>query len=96
MDFTVEKYQELLETMIHCDYSFQTFEEFINKPQKKVIILRHDVDLRPYNSLKFAEIQQQKNIRGVYYFRAVPESWDENVIKKIKKQKHKIGYHYEN
>jgi hypothetical protein len=96
MDFTVEKYKELLETMTHCGYSFQTFEEFIKSPQNKVIILRHDVDLRPNNSLRFAEIQHQKNIRGVYYFRAVPESWDENVIEKIKKLNHEIGYHYEN
>ncbi len=96
MDFTVKKYRELLDTMIQCGYEFQTFEEFIISPKKKVIILRHDVDLRPYNSLRFAEIQHQKNIKGVYYFRAVPESWDENVIANIKEFNHEIGYHYEN
>ena len=34
-------------------------------------------------------------MRGVYYFRAVPESWDEAVIRKIAELGHEIGYHYE-
>jgi hypothetical protein len=61
----------------------------------KTIILRHDVDLLPNNSLRFAEIQHEMGIKGSYYFRAVPESWDEKVIKKIADLGHEIGYHYE-
>jgi hypothetical protein len=58
--------------------------------------LRHDVDLKPENSLCFAEIQAKLGIKGVYYFRAVKESWDESIIKKISSLGHEIGYHYEN
>ncbi len=61
----------------------------------KTIILRHDVDLLPQNSLRFAEIQHEMGIKGSYYFRAVPESWDEDVIRKIAELGHEIGYHYE-
>ena len=68
----------------------------MNSDSKKVILLRHDVDLLPYNSLRFAEIQAKLGIRGTYYFRAVPESWDENIIKEIKALGHEVGYHYEN
>ena len=32
---------------------------------------------------------------GIYYFRAVPESWDEDIIKLIALLGHEIGYHYE-
>lgn len=35
-------------------------------------------------------------IKGSYYFRAVPESWDEAIIKEIASLGHEIGYHYEN
>ncbi len=73
MDFTVQKYKELLKALIEQKYSFQTFEQYIKKPEDKVIILRHDVDLLPYNSLRFAKIQNALGIKGVYYFRAVPE-----------------------
>jgi hypothetical protein len=59
------------------------------------IILRHDVDLLPQNSLAFARIQHEMGIRGSYYFRAVPESWDEDIIKEIHSLGHEVGYHYE-
>ncbi len=95
MDFTLKKYTELITTLKEKNYSFQTFEEFIKKPKNKVVILRHDVDLLPQNSLKFAQIQNKLGIKGSYYFRAVPESWDEDIILQIDSLGHELGYHYE-
>ena len=83
MDFTIKKYKELLSKLEDSRYSFQTFEQFIQNPKKKAIVLRHDVDLLPDNSLRFAKIQDELGINGSYYFRAVPESWDEIIIKEI-------------
>lgn len=96
MDFTVKKYNKLLEALIEKKYQFQTFEEFLHKPKDKVIVLRHDVDLLPQNSLLFARIQAEHKVKGVYYFRAVPESWDDSIIKEIAALGHEVGYHYEN
>ena len=62
----------------------------------KFVILRHDVDALPENSLRFARIQTELGIKGTYYFRAVPQSWDEDIIKNIHELGHEIGYHYEN
>lgn len=95
MDFTVKKYTELLNALLNAGYTFQTFEEYLSNPQERAIILRHDVDLLPQNSLAFAEIQNKKGVKGSYYFRAVPESWDEKIIKQIHKLGHEVGYHYE-
>jgi hypothetical protein len=95
MDFTLIEYQHLLNALITEKYNFQTYSDYIKTPKERVIILRHDVDLLPYNSLDFAKIQAKLNIQGTYYFRAVPESWDENVIKTIHSLGHEIGYHYE-
>ena len=96
MDFTVKKYTELLKSLIAQKYQFQTFEEFLNRPSERAVILRHDVDLMPKNSLRFAKIQAANNVKGVYYFRAVPQSWDESIIREIHNLGHEIGYHYEN
>jgi len=96
MDFTIKTYTNLINSLLQQGYKFQTFEEFLSSDLKKVILLRHDVDLLPYNSLRFAEIQAKLGIRGTYYFRAVPESWDESIIKKIEALGHEVGYHYEN
>ena len=60
-----------------------------------LVILRHDVDRLPENSLRTARIEQEMGIRGSYYFRIVPESWDEKIIKEIAALGHEIGYHYE-
>jgi hypothetical protein len=96
MDFTVKKYESLLKAMIAAGYDFQTFQEFLISPKQRSIVLRHDVDLLPQNSLHFARIQASIGIKGVYYFRAVPESWDERIILEIAEMGHEIGYHYEN
>ena len=95
MDFTVFTYRKLLNTLLRQGFSFQTFAEFIEKEERRSIILRHDVDRLPENSLKFARIQAEKGIRGTYYFRIVPESFYENIIKEIYSLGHEVGYHYE-
>jgi hypothetical protein len=96
MDFTVQQYRKLLKALVDQSYTFQTFNEFIESPASRSIVLRHDVDLLPQNSLAFARIQKEFNVKGVYYFRAVPESWDEKIILEIAELGHEIGYHYEN
>jgi len=96
MDFTIKQYESLISILQSKNYGSQSFEEFINNPKDKSSALRHDVDLLPENSLKFAKIQAKMNLKGSYYFRAVPESWDENIIKEIAALGHEVGYHYEN
>lgn len=79
VDFTFKKYRRLL----------------IVLKRYGLIELRHDVDLKPENSLKTAEIEAELGWKATYYFRAVPESWDEEIILKIASLGHEIGYHYE-
>ena len=95
MDFTIEKYRELLTSLVSENYDFQTFNEFLVNPKKRIVILRHDVDKLPQNSLRFARIQNEFGIKGSYYFRMVPESWNEEIISEIAGLGHEIGYHYE-
>ena len=95
MDFTLYTYEKILSGLIHCNYEFQTFSEFLSSPKKKSVILRHDVDLLPKNALEFARIQAKYKIKAVYYFRSIPESWDDDIIKEIHELGHEIGYHYE-
>ena len=40
-------------------------------------------------------MEAEKGLYGIYYFRAVPESWDESIIREIASLGHEIGYHYE-
>jgi len=94
-DFTPHTYKLLLSSLLDQKYSFQPFIEFLKKPESRSVILRHDVDARKMNSLKFALLENELGIRGTYYFRMVPQSFDEEIIKQIAGLGHEIGYHYE-
>lgn len=57
--------------------------------------LRHDVDLYPLRSLHIAETEASEGLQATYYFRTVPESYDEGIIRQIVALGHDAGYHYE-
>ena len=56
---------------------------------------RHDVDLKPLNSFGVAKDEKKIGAKATYYFRSVPESWDDEIIVQIHQMGHEIGYHYE-
>ena len=58
--------------------------------------MRHDVDKLPGNALKMARLEHEMGVKATYYFRAVPVSWDEGIIREIAGMGHEVGYHYEN
>jgi hypothetical protein len=94
-DFTPEMYRRLLEALKEAGYRFQSFEEYCLNPVKKVIVLRHDVDRRPGNAMRLAEIEAEMGIRGSYHFRAVSSSDVPAIISRIASLGHEIAYHYE-
>lgn len=96
MDFTREKYRTLLSQLKDSGYKFITFAEYCEGtlPQR-FVILRHDVDLKPQNSLAVAKDEKQSGAKASYYFRALPESWDDAIIRQIQQMGHEVGYHYE-
>lgn len=94
-DFTIEKYEEFLKTAIANGYQLVSYQDFLDNDFDRILILRHDVDKKPQNSLRTAQLQHELGVTGTYYFRAVPESFDINIIKQIADLGHEIGYHYE-
>jgi len=96
MDFTLKMYKKLLFALKEGGYRFVAFEDYAEADRaEKAIILRHDVDKRPGQSLKTAEIEKELGIRGSYYFRIVKASNQPEIIEKIRDLGHEIGYHYE-
>ena len=94
-DFTLTTYRTLLESALAGDYQFTTFLGFVNNPVSNSVILRHDVDKLPQNSLETAKIEASLGVQGTYYFRIVPKSFDREIIHQISSLGHEIGYHYE-
>jgi len=95
VDFTIRKYITLLDALLKSGYKFIPFQDYFSINLERFVILRHDVDDKKMNSLHFAEIQNRLGVRGTYYFRMVPQSYDPQVINRIANLGHEIGYHYE-
>lgn len=103
-DFTLKTYKALLQSFETGGYTTLTVEQYCAirqgiSEQKELpehyVILRHDVDKRPWFSVKMAELEAQMGIRASYYFRIGKESNNPECIKRIAALGHEIGYHYE-
>ncbi|MGE5343010.1 MAG: hypothetical protein ACM3SY_16160 [Candidatus Omnitrophota bacterium] len=94
-DFTLQTYRRLVEAIMAGGYTIQTFRDFLQTPESRSVIIRHDVDRRPYNSLRTAKIEDELGIRTSYYFRIKPCSYNEIMMKQIAAMGHEIGYHSE-
>jgi hypothetical protein len=98
-DFTLKIYTELLRKVISHSNDFITLEKYFtintSNGKNEYIILRHDVDRLPENALKSAVIEKSLGIKGTYFFRIVSQSFNLEIMEKITKLDHEIGYHYE-
>ena len=80
MDFTLKTYRSLLSALRRAGYTFRTFEEFLSVPADgKVVILRHDIDKRPENALRLAQIEHASGVKASYYIRVVKGTWNEDL-----------------
>jgi hypothetical protein len=98
-DFTLKKYKSLCKFMLSTGKDIVRLKDYlINKKtnaNKKIILLRHDVDIFPRKALMMAKIEKDLRIKSTYYFRTRNYVYNENIIKQIKSLGHEIGYHYE-
>ena len=92
MDFTTSKYKELL-LALKENYKIYTVYDYLVKKPLRFVILRHDVDRRPYNALKMALIEYKLGIKSTYYFRT--STFIPKIVKSVEILGHEIGYHYE-
>ena len=99
MDFTLQKYTQVLEAFKRAGYQFFTFQYYCEHKGElnasPFVILRHDVDLKAENSMAVARIEHEHGVKASYYFRVVEQSNKPEIIKAIVELGHEIGYHYE-
>ena len=71
MDFTLRTFHILLNSLQINGHRFISVSDYFKTGNnfQKEIILRHDVDACPRNSLATAQMEHTPGIRGTYYFR---------------------------
>lgn len=96
-DFTMDKYYELCKKIISSSYNTLTIEQYLSnhKLPPKYIIIRHDVDRKPINSLKTAKLEHELGINATYYFRTTDSVFIPEIMQEIESMGHEIGFHYE-
>jgi len=97
LDFTLKKYAQIIRAAQEAEYEILTLNQWFDSRQnsKPVFLVRHDVDRHPKRALAMAELEASMGITSSYYFRIVDCSFKIEIIKKIAKLGHEIGYHYE-
>jgi hypothetical protein len=98
-DFTLDKYRELCLALLDGGYTPLTVYSYLvlegnNNNNNKLVVLRHDIDRRPGNALRMAELEHELGIQSTYYFR-FPYTFKPEIIRKIHDLEHEVGYHYE-
>ena len=99
-------YRELLERLQAKGYKLISYADYrhdecqitnyeLRITNDKFVILRHDVDAKPGNSLRTAQIEHSIGAKATYYFRVGKESNSPEIIRAIVRLGHEIGYHYE-
>lgn len=98
MDFTISVLRELLTVLLDAGYVFSTVNDFValkGQAEGKRLVLRHDVDKKPINSLIVAKTESELGINGTFYFRIMPGIFDKGITSEISSMGHEVGYHYE-
>lgn len=96
-DFTLNAYALFLQAAHEAGYRLVSFADYVRDAHRaeRVIVLRHDVDRRPHRALAKARLEASLGAEATYFFRIVPESYDEAIMHAIADLGHEIGYHYE-
>jgi hypothetical protein len=93
-DFTFDLYGQLLESALESGWTITTLRDYLtNKPEKPVLIIRHDVDRRVRNAPRMAKLEADYGVSSTYYFRT--KTFDRKIVENIEDMGHEIGYHYE-
>ena len=95
MDFTINRYKQLITALQNAGYSFQTFSEYLENPTIKAVILRHDVEKKLSNAVVLGAILQEAGIKGTFFIRLLNQKNFETSVLKLVAQGHEIGYHYD-
>ena len=98
-DFTLDIYGKYIEALQASGAEFLTFSDFILSDQdakpERLVMLRHDVDRKPMNSLKMAKLEHQLGVKATYYFRDRSNIAKPSIMQEIESMGHEVGYHYE-
>ena len=96
MDFTTNKYEELILALKNAEYEIVTYFEYCKGCRAdKLVVMRHDVDRSVERARRLAEVELEVGVKASYYFRDKFINENSDDIRYIESLGHEVGYHYE-
>lgn len=97
LDFTLETYTQLCETILRVKCPVMTTWDFLaaGQPEGLSVVVRHDVDRQMGAALRMAEMESRYGIAATYYVRATPAVFKPEALRRLHEMGHEVGYHYE-
>lgn len=92
----IQYYKEIIQLALKNGYLVTSLSDWFENdfyPGKKVLILRHDVDLLPSTAYKLFKIEKELGVQSTFYFRWL--TVDTEIIKTIKNCGFEVSLHYE-
>lgn len=99
--FTYDHFRECINFGKKLDFSFYSMYDYLKeRPKKKFIVMRHDVDLSLKHALIMAKTEKYLGIKSTYFIRNTGiynPFYEKNlgIIRQISKLGHEIGIHYD-
>ncbi len=96
-DFTLNRYENYLNAIKENFAAVFRFDDFLklNFQPKSFALIRHDIDRKPLNALRMAELEYEQGVQTTYYIRTKSHTFKPEIIRQISQMGHEIGFHYE-
>jgi hypothetical protein len=96
-DWTFDIFHDIIKAFRLQNYQVSSFSTAVEKKSEsyKKLILRHDVDRFPLQTLQMARMEASNNFKATYFFRIIPSVFKPEIISEVAALGHEIGYHYE-
>lgn len=97
--WTYSDYKKSLEQFRENNYSITSFEQFIKMPNKKHLILRHDIDFNLNAAYNMAQIDHQLGIKSSFFLRVCANGYNLSaspsikIINEMLNMGHELGLH---
>ena len=100
MQFSYELFGDILDRLLEAGYVFERFDRALDpNNSKKIVYLRHDVDISPRSALVMGEITAAKGAVGNHFFQLNAETYNVfsdhtlGIIKELRGMGHCVGLH---
>ena len=99
MLFNYESFENLIKEIASFQYTFLRFDERAEKSQRKIIYLRHDVDISPLAAAQLGKIENSLGVKASFFFQIGTETYNIfchstlKIVEELRSFGHCVGLH---